>query len=223
LKSALIAWLARGPKSGFDAASAREPIAARFYDRRYAVAQGLHAVERNCGLAAAALGYARRGACDYGLRAGGAPPRDVRAPASAPYTLLLTMTSRADKLWPEERWRALGTTLSARGVQCLLPWGSEDERLRCERIAAAVDGALVPRRMQLAELARLMLHAQCVVGVDTGLAHLAAALGVRTLGIYCGSEPALTGLYGSERARNLGAVGKSPSTEEVLAALERLA
>ncbi|MEW6689965.1 MAG: glycosyltransferase family 9 protein, partial [Pseudomonadota bacterium] len=188
-------------------------------ERRYAVAQGLHAVERNCLLAAQALGYERRGACDYGLRAGGEPPFAPRSP----FALLLTMTSRADKLWPEERWRALAAALAARGLQCVLPWGSDAERLRCERIASGVDGALVPERMPLGALARLMPRAQCVVGVDTGLAHLAAALGARTAGIYCGSDPVLTGLYGSGRARNLGAPGRPPGPQEVLEALEPLA
>ena len=54
--------------------------------------------------------------------------------------------------------------------------------------------------MPLDELARLFAGARAVVGLDTGLTHLAAALGVPTVGIYCGSDPALTGLYGA-RAR----------------------
>jgi heptosyltransferase-1 len=45
---------------------------------------------------------------------------------------------------------------------------------------------------------------------------------VPAVGIYCGSDPALTGLYGSARARNLGAEGRPPSAPEVLAALEAL-
>lgn len=218
VKSALVAALALGPRNGFDRASAREPFAARFYTRRHAVPEALHAVERNRGLAAAALGYTPQGACDYGLRAAGDPPLE----ASSPFALLFTMTSRADKLWPEEHWRALGAKLATRGMQCLLPWGSEEERLRCARIAAAIAGATVPRRMTLSELARLMRHARCVAGVDTGLTHLAAALGVPAVGIYCGSDPALTGLYGSERARNLGNMAKPPSVSEVLGVLESL-
>lgn len=216
LKSALVACLAHGPRHGYDRASAREPIAARFYRHRHAVAAGLHAVERNRRLARGALGYASEGDAEYGLRVAGEPELGVRAP----FAVLLSMTSRSDKLWPEEHWRALGAGLAARGLQCVLPWGSEEERLRCARIATAIDGALVPPRMPLAELARLIARAQCVVGVDTGLTHIAAALGVPVLGIYCGSDPALTGLYGSARARNLGALGHSPSVADALAALE---
>jgi heptosyltransferase-1 len=73
--------------------------------------------------------------------------------------------------------------------------------------------------MTLAELARLARGAQCVVGVDTGLAHLAAALGVSVAGLYCGSDPALTGLYGGDRVINLGNLGRPPSVAEVLEAL----
>ena len=217
IKSALLAWLARGERHGPDRHSAREPLAARFYERRHAVPRALHAVERNRRLAAAALGYALDGGCDYGLSARGkAPP----APPPHPYAVLLTMTSRADKLWPEERWTELARALAARGVRAVLPWGSALERARCERLAHMLEGAQVPARMDIAQLARLMRGAYGVVGVDTGLAHLAAALGAPTVGVFCGSDPALTGLYGSPRARNLGAPGRPPAAAEVLAALE---
>ncbi len=216
LKSALIAALAHGARHGYDRASAREPLAARFYQYRHPVALALHAVERNRALTGAALGYASEGACEYGLRVTDEAALAVRAP----FAILLTMTSRADKLWPEERWRALGAGLAARGLQCVLPWGSEEEKARCARIAAAIDGAVVPPRLQLAELARAMARAHRVIGVDTGLTHVAAALELPVLGLYCGSDPALTGLHGSVRARNLGAAGRPPSVDDVLAALE---
>jgi heptosyltransferase-1 len=218
VKSALIARAARGRRHGFDSASARERFAARFYDARHAVPAGLHAVERNRRLAAAALGYGVDGACDYGLRAAGEPPLAL----PEPFAVALTMTSREDKLWPEEHWRALGAALAAQGLRCVLPWGSEAERRRCARIAAAVRGALVPPRMGLADLARVVARARAVVGVDTGLAHLAAALGAPTLGIFCGSDPGLTGLYAGARARNIGAAGAAPAAGEAVAALESL-
>jgi heptosyltransferase-1 len=216
LKSALVAKFAAGARHGMDRASAREPFAARFYDVAHAVPRGLHAVERNRRLAAASLGYAANGACDYGLRAEGAPPIEV----SAPFAALLTMSSRDEKLWPEVRWIELGRLLAARGVKSVLPWGSEAERGRAERIARAIGDALVPQRLSLEELARLFRAARGVAGGDTGLTHLAAALGVPTVGLYCGSDPALTGVYGAARARNLGAPGAPPAAADALAALE---
>jgi heptosyltransferase-1 len=133
--------------------------------------------------------------------------------------MLLTMTSRDDKLWPEERWRALGQWLEARGLHCLLPWGTDEERRRCARIATAIPRAVVPQRLPLAQLALLARDANCVIGVDTGLAHLAAALGVPVVGLYCGSDPSLTGLHGNGRVRNLGGAGRPPEVAEVQAAV----
>lgn len=206
LKSALITSWASGPRHGLDRDSARESLAARFYGTTHAVPRGLHAVERNRRLAAAALGYAP-GLLEYGLRA--APARDAA-------TVFLTMTSRDDKLWPEERWIELGRAL---GVPPVLPWGSDAERHRAERIARALPGARVPQRMTIDQLGALFASSQAVIGVDTGLTHLAAALGARTVGIYCGSDPALTGIHGAPRATNLGAAGRPPSAGEVLEAL----
>jgi len=57
VKSALLAWQAAGPRAGYAAEAAREPLAARFYDATYVIPKNLHAVERNRWLAAAALDY----------------------------------------------------------------------------------------------------------------------------------------------------------------------
>jgi heptosyltransferase-1 len=204
VKSALLCALASGTRHGMDRSSAREPFAARFYDVRHAVPRGLHAVERNRRLSAESLGYELTDSPQYGLRA---PPAEKSG-----YVVLLTMTSREDKLWPEERWIELARELRAPAI---LPWGSEAERARAQRIADGVGGT-VPKRMSLEELARLFVNARSVVGLDTGLTHLAAALGAPSVGIYCGSDPALTGLYGAPRAKNVGAIGRAPGTAEVL-------
>jgi heptosyltransferase-1 len=76
--------------------------------------------------------------------------------------------------------------------------------------------------MALGELAALLHVARAAIGVDTGLAHLAAALGVPSVAVYCATDPGLTGLYGDAPLRNLGSIGKPPAVGEVLAALEEL-
>jgi heptosyltransferase-1 len=205
-KSALITSLAQGKRHGLDRASAREVLAPMFYDVRHSVPRGQHAVERNRQLAAEALGYSLQDPLEYGLRVPGA--------ARSAYAVLLTMTSRDDKLWPDERWIELARELR---MPAMFPWGSDIERSRAERIAGAVGGTTMPRRLGIDELASLFVGASAVIGLDTGLTHFAAALGVRTVGIYCGSDPALTGIYGAPRAQNVGAAGKPPEVREVLA------
>ena len=205
IKSAVIARLADGSRHGMDRASAREPLAACFYDVRHAVPRGEHAVERNRRLTAAALGLVPGPKIDYGLQSVEGAKKDQ--------AVFLTMTSRADKLWPEERWIELGRALA---VPLVLPWGSGEERSRAQRIAAALPAASVPNRMTLDQLACLFAGAKAIVGLDTGLTHLAAAVGAPTVGIYCGSDPALTGLYGAERATNVGGPGRPPAVQAVL-------
>lgn len=214
VKSAWLARWARGPRHGFDRTSAREPLAATLYHHTHAVPREQHAVERNRALAAQALGYAPATPVGYGIGRAAQPTSDE--------VVFLHATSRADKLWPEEHWIALGRALSARGLRVVLPWGNEVELARSQRIAAALASVLVPDRVPIAVLATQLAAARAVIGVDTGLVHLATALGTPTLAIYCGSDPALTGVYGSARALNLGTRGVPPSVDNVLAALERV-
>lgn len=217
LKSGLISAQARlvpgGSRCGFGRASAREAIASRFYDQCFDVTRELHAVERNRRLAAAAFGYTIDDLpLDYGiaaepLRANWLPNRE--------YAVLLTATSREDKLWPEPDWRGLGSALIAAGLACVLPAGSEPERQRAARLAAGLGRAAAAPPLGLADMAGLLAGARLVVGVDTGLVHLAAALGRPTVGIYCASDPALTGVLAGPLAVNLGGPGRPPSAAAV--------
>ncbi|MBI4998742.1 MAG: lipopolysaccharide heptosyltransferase I [Rhodocyclales bacterium] len=213
LKSALITALAIGERIGHDAHCAREPVAARFYDRRIFVSRSQHAVERNRQLAATALGYRLSPTIDYGIET---PPLVAPWLPKGDYAVLLTATSRADKEWPEEDWQALGMALIATGLRCVLPGGSAAERQRAGRLATSLGRAVAAPPMNLTELAALLAGASLVVGVDTGLVHLAAALGRPTLALYCGSDPTLTGVLAGPNAVNLGGPGSAPKAGEVV-------
>lgn len=212
LKSALIARQARGPRLGYDAAAAREALAARCYDAGFFVPKTLHAVERNRRLAAAALGYTVAPQLDYGLPRSSAGPNRLSA-------VLLTATSRADKLWPEGHWVSLGRALASRGLSVLLPGGSLAERQRAERLARQIPGAQAIPPMSLTGLAELLAHARFAVGVDTGLSHLAAALGTPIVALYTATDPGLTGVLGQGWFRNLGGRAEPPSVQAVLTEL----
>jgi lipopolysaccharide heptosyltransferase I len=215
LKSALVARAARGVAFGLDRKSARERIAARFYDVKIPVERNLHAVERNRRLVAEIFGYEVEGAPRYGLVPPVSPPQ--WAPPG-PYAVLLHAASRADKRWPDDRWIALAQLLSASGYATVFPAGTKAERTTAERLAANVPGGLAAPAMGLAEAAALLAHAALVAGVDTGLTHLALALQRPTVGIFCATRPELTGLYGDEGV-NLGGPGRPPSVDAVAAAL----
>ena len=216
IKSAVVARLARGRLHGFDAGTAREPLATRLYDVRHHVSRREHAVMRNRLLAASALGYRFDSEVDYGIRTRMVKTDDARA------CLFLHGTSRSDKLWPEENWIELGGTLNSLGISVVLPWGSDEERRRSEMLAEVIPGARVPGRMSIIEHAGLMRSSTFVVGVDTGLTHLAAALGIPVAALFIASDPVKTGAYGAASALNLGNVGSPPRSRDVLDALAGL-
>ena len=218
IKSALIARAARGPRHGLDFHSSREPLAI-FYDHTYRISWDVHAVERARLLFARALGYAVPQRCDYGIRAA---PRRFDWLGAGAYAVLLHASSGEYKLWDERNWIELGDALNAAGIACVLPWGNAREKERSVRIAAKLRAAVVPPVLSLDDLAGLLAGGKAVVGVDTGLTHLAAALGVPTVGIYTATDPAATGIYGCARASNLGGIGRMPSARQVITAVEEL-
>ena len=192
LKSALLTRYIKAPVAGLDRDSARESIACRFYDRLYAVPKDQHALERTRQLFAQALGYSvPAGLGDYGLNR--AALADVVA---QPYLLFLHGTTWASKHWPEADWRALAQRMADAGWAVRLPWGSEAERVRAERIVAGIDGAAVLPKLNLAGVAKVIAGAQACVAVDTGLGHLAAALDVPTISLYGPTLPGRVGAYG---------------------------
>ncbi len=216
VKSALWAAQARGPRAGYDRNSIWEPLASAFYQRVAAVPKDLHAIERCRRLAAAHLGYAvPTGRVRFGLVA---PATDAAPPP--PYAVLIPGASRPEKLWPEGDWIALGRRLRRQGLALTVLWGSAGERECAQRIAAAADAA-VPPFLSVHDAAGVLGHARVVVGLDTGFTHLAAALGVATVGIYCDHEPAAAGVTGDAFTASLGGIGQVPPSAAVDAAIDR--
>jgi len=192
LKSAWLTRYVKTPVAGLDSNSAREPIAARFYDRPYSVPRGQHALERTRQLFGQALGYSvPAGLGDYGLNRA-----QLADPAAGPYLVFLHGTTWASKHWPEAYWRELAEQVAEQGWSIRLPWGNEAEKARAERIAAGVEGAAVLPKLNLAGVAKVLAGAQACVAVDTGLGHLAAALDVPTVSLYGPTLPGRVGAYG---------------------------
>ena len=203
-KSAMVAALARGPRAGYDRASARDPWVAWTYQRRWAVSRERHAIERVRRLFALALDYALPDTPpDYGLDPGEA----TTATPQRPYLVFLHGTTWPSKHWPEAYWAELAALAGERGFEIRLPWGNDEERQRAGRLAADCPAARLLPRTGLPDLARELRGAAGVVGLDSGLSHLAAALGTPGVTLYGPTRAELTGVIGP-RHRNL--VAKFP-------------
>ena len=214
LKSAIWARMAKGDRVGYDRQSIREPLASLFYDRGLKVSRQLHAIERNRQLLALALGYPLpTEEPDYGLQGLQsrltAPPA-VRLPEQS--IVGLHGTSRDDKLWPVEGWITLANSLQTTYHTLVLPWGNDAEHQRAQFIAQNASNAKVLPKLGLDDLASVLGQALAVVGVDTGLLHLAAGLGKPGLALYTATQPKLTGAVSDCHAQSVLQNLSSPET-----------
>ncbi|MEP7061390.1 MAG: lipopolysaccharide heptosyltransferase I [Betaproteobacteria bacterium] len=216
LKGAIIARIARGRRHGLSAATIREPLTTLLHDVHHKVERDIHFVTKCRTIAAGALGHRVEG-----------PPRwhwmplpITPATPELPFAVLVTATSRESKLWPEESWRALALHLARTGLAIVLPWGNADEEARCRRIAEGIAAAIVPPRQTLRDVASLLSRAEAVVGIDTGLTHLAAALGTPTIALFTETDARLAGvaICGGD-AHDLGGDGAVPRVDDVVDAL----
>lgn len=196
IKSAVFARLARlkrnGRRLGFSASSIKEKPAARFYSEPIEVPRDQHAIERLRTLFAKGFNYSPNSKeLNFQLEGQAAnPERSV---------LFLHGTTWASKHLPETHWHELLKLAAADGYQVLLPWGNEAERARAQRIAGGHQAATVLPKSGLSELLQIIRTVSASVAVDTGLGHLAAALGVPTVSIYGSTNAKLTGALGANQ------------------------
>ena len=218
MKSVWLVRMARGERHGLDWKSAREPLASLFYDVRHRGEFWQPAVTRQRLLAASTFGYEVQGPPDYGLEAFEQEAR-VQRTHEHPYAVIMPSASRDDKLWPDDDWRAVFDLLATHGLRLRLLAGSPAETERAQQLVALRPDAEVLPRMQLSDVARSLAGATLMVGLDSGLTHLSAALGRPTIGIYKASTPVRTPLVGAAFTASLGDRGQPPSRALVLEAV----
>jgi len=97
--------------------------------------------------------------------------------------------------WPTKRWSADGFAAvagagSRRGLRVVVV-GTDSERELCARVATDAPGALVlAGETSPAELVALLARARVVVGNDSGVGHLAAAVGTPVVTVFGPTVPA---------------------------------
>lgn len=141
-------------------------------------------------------------------------------------------TSMFDKRWPADRFRELALQLARRGLRPVLTGGPADQSL-CDGIADTIrelDPIVTAGRLDLISTASLIERGRLYVGPDTGVSHLAAAVGTPSVVIFGPTNPLRYGPRGDRVAilspdasrdlhdvdlRKPGATSGRPSTAEV--------
>jgi heptosyltransferase III len=105
---------------------------------------------------------------------------------AAPFLALHPGSDSDGKNWPEPNWAALLQRLLARTREKLFLVGGAAEGARLEQMAKSLPPERVElaRNLPLAELAARLQNCAAFVGHDSGISHLAAALGLPTLALW---------------------------------------
>ena len=233
-KSGVITALTRAPlRVGMAGTHCRERAAAWFTNRHITPPAAIHVVEQYLAVVAG-LGV--------DLAAVGPPafpvPGDPVAEAGVarwleeegvkPTTALILLNpgSGGDhKRWAVDAFRRLGEELAVRlGARVAIPWGPGEEPLARATAHGMRTGGLVPPPTTIAEMVALFRRATLVVGGDTGPIHVAAALGVPTIGLYGPTSARRNGPYGPRATAIESPSGRMDgiSVEAVVAAAQRL-
>lgn len=182
-KSAWVAWLAKLSPIGKRYAMANQTDGSGYErptrwvaDVAITLPAHIHAMTRSRALCAHIFKYTYADKPNFGL--------GHSQPQQPPCVVMVHGTSRADKEWPADRWVALGQRLQQAGFELALPHGSDAELAHSQWLAQQLPGAQVWPRLSLDELTQRMAACSGVVGVDSGLSHIAVALDLPHVQIY---------------------------------------
>ena len=178
-----------------------------------AMEKTIHAVARYRSLAARACGHS---AADW-LAHAPTYPWPVQAAHQPPVVVFAHGTTRPDNEWVFEHWRALGQRFIADGFQVVVPQASEAEHTWATQLATQLGEACqVWPKMKLAAVQSEMAHASLVVGVDSGLSHLAVALNLPVVQLFSQPRVARAGPVGLAHQQAVGG-SHVPTVDEVWA------
>jgi heptosyltransferase-1 len=225
IKSALIARQARLTPTGFTTtyANASELCSYEWpvrwlLKRAIPMERRVHAVERSRRLVGRALQL------PWAQDAALSPPQvlwcftsDVQVTVPAASAVwLIHGTTRLDNEWPLADWVELAKRLQAQGHRVVLPYFGEREMQRAQVVVSQAglppDSLFAPGPLNV--LAARMAHAYGVIGLDTGLSHLAVALNRRHVQLF--SQPRIhrAGPQGGLHQKAVGGE-QAPTLDEV--------
>jgi len=227
LKSALVCALARKSPNAVVAGLANatqhsgyEPVARTFYNQNVQVPVDCHAVDRSRWVMSSALVWPLIDRSNTPLFYPKTYTQTLLEKPimglQKPYVLCFHSTAREAKRWPNQDWIALGKELAGRGYQVVFPWGNASEKRVSQELAKHIPDALIPPAFSIKDAFSVIAGAALIVGVDTGLTHLAAVLGKPTVEIYCDSPRWKTEGYWAKTICNVGDIESPPSALEVI-------
>ncbi len=176
---------------GLAKGSSRENVA-WLYNKSFPVSFDQHAIARVRTLLAEALAYQYDpDILDFKL--------GTWSGQNSKHLAFVHATTWPTKHYPDEYWRDLAVMATSNGWSLALPQINAVEQARAEMIAKDLDAEVLPK-MSLTAIRNYLSGVRGFISVDTGLAHIAAAMGVPGLTLYGPSNPKNIGTQGQNQA-----------------------
>ena len=211
IKSGMVAWLSGCPRRvGFSRAATQESLNVLFTNYRIAPRpEDRHITDQYLRIAEASFDLKFSGLqlhTDVCTREEDDLMADElvkRHRKDGPLFLIHTGTTWQTKFWHEAGWIELGRRITSffPGAVLLFSWGNDGEGSAAERITTALgDQAVQLEKLSIMRLAAVVKKVNLVMGGDTGIVHLAAAIGTPTVSYYRASDSQRSGPRGEQHA-----------------------
>ena len=186
IKSAVIARLLGKRIAGFDANSIREKAASWFYDVKLPCAYHTNAIARNAFVLSSPLGINITAEQILNKKPflffNNEDPQIYDFLQKDRKNIVLVIGSSWDsKNYPADKFVKIALTLQQ---NCLVVWGSEQEREKADWMSTQSGNILVMPRLDLNSLKALIAKADLLIGNDTGPTHMAWALNKPSITIF---------------------------------------
>ena len=191
LKSMLCAVSLKGAKHGFAKPHLRESIARWGYDFVHTVDQE-HIVDQYRLLFAKSVGYPLPAQRSFGIE---------QTNQESSKVILFIGAGWGNKRWPMTHWALLIKKLKEAGKDVECPYGSYHEKEQLMGLKQKYDLDIKISSYHLDELKGEISKSSLVVAGDTGILHLAKALGVITIGLFGATQSKRSGYQGSIQSR----------------------
>lgn len=195
IKSSLITFLAKSKiKAGLDFGLAREFLASIFYNKKIHLDTNQHAIYKTKELFAKCLNYEVDKNIDYGITWNNIKSSIKILDNSC---MFLHATTWESKHWPKHYWVELANKLAEDNIKVYITYANLVEKSRAEYLKNNSKNIFILPKISLTDLAGIMQKFKFIIGVDTGLLHLANAINIPTISIFGPTDSYKTGTIGT--------------------------
>lgn len=202
IKSSLLAAATGAKVYGYDAREVREKPATWLQQSTYFHEQERHVVQKYRHVAAAPWQASTVAQHPLPYQ----PPtihrtfNEVHFPnlPNKPWVVLSLGGSWQTKELPNATWQAVAEGIEAQGAHAVMCWGNDAEYQKAQCIAEHAPISILETRLDMLPLCSLLKQAKALVATDTGVLHLAAALGTATVSFWGASASWRSGPLGEK-------------------------